>query len=589
MNKTIVELFAGVGGFRLGMEMLNTGWNTAWFSQWEPNKKNQFAYNCYVSHFGESVDLSGKNTSNQDIHSVNKKDVPDHTLLTGGFPCFSAGMKVLTDKGNINIEDVTTGMNVMTKSGKFHKVQKLFITPDKPLFKIQAIGVEDIFATINHPFLVSDEFGNISYKKLCDISTKSDYLCSFEICNNCFSSHKVASIEKTNRIETVYNLEVETDHSYVVNGVVVHNCQDYSVAQSLSSSRGIEGKKGVLWWDIRDILLEKRPPFVILENVDRLLKSPASQRGRDFGIILYCFYRLGYHVEWRVVNAAEYGGPQKRRRTFIFASLSDNEFSKVYSNNSPEKILQGNGFMARAFPIESMEDIRSLNFEEWLCQEKQRKTNENNSDILSLKEPITENGKEFEKGNHSGNDSKSNMEKELLLISNHFQWSFENSGFMTDGIISTAKTFAKKEPPVCLGDVLEGDVPEKYYLTEENRKKWEYLKGGKKIKRVSKTGHEYIYSEGPVAFPDYPDRPARTMLTSEGTTNRSSHAVKDPVTGRIRKITPLEAERIQGFPDNWTNTGMSDSQRYFCMGNALVVPMITRMGKILDEILSKEK
>ena len=54
-------------------------------------------------------------------------------------------------------------------------------------------------------------------------------------------------------------------------------CQDYSVARPLTDISGIEGKKGVLWWQIRDTLLAKRAPFVLLENVDRLLKSPASQ------------------------------------------------------------------------------------------------------------------------------------------------------------------------------------------------------------------------------------------------------------------------------------------------------------------------
>ena len=105
---------------------------------------------------------------------------------------------------------------------------------------------------------------------------------------------------------------------------------------------------------------------------------------------------------------------------------------------------------------------------------------------------------------------------------------------------------------------------------------------------MSKTGHEYTFSEGAIAFPDNLELPARTMLTSEGTLNRSSHVVLDPETNKLRIITPLEAERIQGFGDNWTNT-MPDRNRYFCMGNALVVPMITRMGKTLNEIFQNEE
>ena len=124
--------------------------------------------------------------------------------------------------------------------------------------------------------------------------------------------------------------------------------------------------------------------------------------------------------------------------------------------------------------------------------------------------------------------------------------------------------------------------------TEDKLPKWQYLKGAKKIERVAKTGFAYTFSEGPVAFPDSLDLPARTMLTSEATVNRSSHVIEDPANGRLRLITPLEAERIQGFEDNWTNTGMPQKFRYFCMGNALVVPLVTRMGNTLNKIFENE-
>ena len=97
-----------------------------------------------------------------------------------------------------------------------------------------------------------------------------------------------------------------------------------------------------------------------------------------------------------------------------------------------------------------------------------------------------------------------------------------------------------------------------------------------------------MYSEGPIAFPDPLDRPSRTMLTSESSLNRSTHVIADPVTGRLRLLTPVEAERLQGFDDEWTNTGMPEKFRYFCMGNALVVPMIERMGTVLNKIIEAE-
>lgn len=135
--------------------------------------------------------------------------------------------------------------------------------------------------------------------------------------------------------------------------------------------------------------------------------------------------------------------------------------------------------------------------------------------------------------------------------------------------------------------MLEPNVDAQYYL-DEQLEKWQYLKGSKKILRTSKSGHEYIFSEGAIAFPDPINLPARTMLTSESSVNRSTHVICDPQTNRYRLITPVEAERIQGFDDNWTNTGMPQKFRYFCMGNALVVPMVTRMGASLNEIFENE-
>ena len=405
MKKTICELFAGVGGFRLGFDRLDSGWETVWFSQWEPGAKTQWAHDCYVQHFGECTDLNGELHTGDDISTVDKKQIPDHALLVGGFPC-----------------------------------------------------------------------------------------------------------------------------------------QDYSVAHSLSSSKGIEGKKGVLWWQIRDILIEKKAPFVILENVDRLLKSPAKQRGRDFGVILACLSELGYSAEWRVVNAAQYGASQRRRRTFIFAYRNDTKYGLSMSTVSAEEIIKKFGLMAKSFPISDM-----------------------------------------------GKIANTVLDGDIVSVSDTFKFAFENAGYMNNGVIYTSKIIECEEAPITLGQILQSNVDEKFYISTEKMPKWTYLKGAKKIPRKSADGHEYVFSEGPIAFPDPWDRPGRTMLTSESTLNRSTHVVSDPATGRLRLLTPVEAERLQGFDDEWTNSGMPDRMRYFCMGNALVVPMITRMGNVLDTIIEQEK
>jgi DNA (cytosine-5)-methyltransferase 1 len=405
MKKTICELFAGVGGFRLGFDRLDSGWNTTWFSQWEPGARTQWAHDCYVQHYGDAPDMNDEYHTGEDISAMDKAAIPDHTLLVGGFPC-----------------------------------------------------------------------------------------------------------------------------------------QDYSVAHTLASSKGIEGKKGVLWWQIRDTLIAKKAPFCILENVDRLLKSPAKQRGRDFGIILACLSELGYSAEWRVVNAAQYGAAQRRRRIFIFAYRNDTNYGQKMADTSAQSIIHDDGLMVEAFPILDMD-------------------------------PITD----------------TSISADIVEVSDNFKFAFENAGYMHNGIVYTAKVIEAVEAPILLGDILQRDVAEKYYITGERMAKWTYLKGAKKIPRKSADGHEYVFSEGPIAFPDPWDRPGRTMLTSESTLNRSTHVVSDPGTGRLRLLTPIEAERLQGFEDDWTNTGMPDRMRYFCMGNALVVPMITRMGRVLDRIITQEQ
>ena len=404
MEKTVCELFAGVGGFRLGLERLQSGWRTVWFSQWEPGAKRQWAHECYVSHFGSCVDKSGEHSTGYDISTVNKENIPDHTLLVGDFPC-----------------------------------------------------------------------------------------------------------------------------------------QDYSVAHSLTSEQGIHGKKGVLWWQIYETVIAKKPPFCLFENVDRLLKSPSKQRGRDFGVMLACLNEQGYAVEWRIVNAATYGAAQRRRRVFIFAYRKDTAFYQQQHKLSAEAIIAKKGFFAKAFPISQISPM----------------------------------GCGF-------------LGSNIASVSDSFQFDFSNAGYMVDSSVYTTKVTEIEETPILLGQILESNVHEQYYISDEKMPKWEYMKGSKKIPRVAANGHEYFFSEGPVAFPDPWDRPGRTMLTSESTLNRSTHVVEDPGTRRKRLLTPREAERLQGFDDDWTATGMPERMRYFCMGNALVVPMITRMGIALDKILSNQ-
>lgn len=348
-------------------------------------------------------------------------------------------------------------------------------------------------------------------------------------------------------INTVNKQEIP-DHNLLVGGFP---CQDYSVARTISNEKGIEGKKGVLWWDIIDTIENKMPPFVLLENVDRLLRSPSTQRGRDFGVMLRSLLDNGYNVQWRVINAADYGFPQKRRRVFIFAYHNSTNYYKKMEKISPSDTIFKKGIFAETFPIKQKSSEKSK---------------------ASIKE-----------------------EKyiDLVDISDNFELHFFNSGLMKNGVIYSYKTEAIEGGVTTLEDILEDDVvDEKYFLDDEKLEKFSYLKGKKRIERTHKNGAKYIFSEGSIPFPDKLDIPARTMLTSESTTNRSSHIVKDKKTGKLRTLTPIEAERINMFPDDWTNIeddSMTERRRYFMMGNALVVGIIDRLGDYLDKIFDDEK
>lgn len=342
------------------------------------------------------------------------------------------------------------------------------------------------------------------------------------------------------------------NHTLLVGGFP---CQDYSVARTLSNEKGIKGKKGVLWWDIVDVLYEKKTPFIILENVDRLLKSPANQRGRDFAVMLKTLDKLGYIVQWRMINAGEYGMPQRRRRIFIFASLKETSYSKgILKQDNLEDYLVNDGFFNELFPI-IKENLRI-----------EKKSLNSFKDEVEVSENY-KNGKFLTTGIFCNGDI---INFDVLEKSN------ENIYTLGD-VIEKAKSYNKKD----LSD---------YVILGKDLEKWRYLKGSKQIPRKRPDGSKYFYSEGSMSFPDSLDLPSRTMLTSESSVNRSSHIVYDTQLGRYRKITEVEAELLQMFPPNWTDTGMTSRQRYFMMGNALVTGVISRLeGKLKKIILNEDK
>lgn len=339
-------------------------------------------------------------------------------------------------------------------------------------------------------------------------------------------------------------------------------CQDYSVARSKKNEQGIEGQKGVLFWEIVRATRIIRPRFLILENVDRLLKAPSKQRGRDFAIMLTAFNNLGYSVEWRVINAADYGRSQRRRRVFFFIYRNDIPFAlqmdqrfeeqeQVFDENRYDDYIFHEGLFATQFPI--------------------------------MNTPVKKRHVYYE------------LPEDIVEVSDNFSGTVWNTGVMRHGryySIDTAPNYDGE--PITLGEILqnEEEVPEKFFINNPAKlEKFQYLRGPKRIERTSADGHTYIYSEGGMSPTDDLNLPGRTMLTSEGTVNRSTHFLN--VNGRYRLITPVEAERLQDFPDNWTAlkrlsdgtiTEVSDKMRMFFMGNALVTDIVRKIAEFIVEI-----
>ncbi|MGX1928019.1 DNA (cytosine-5-)-methyltransferase [Flagellimonas sp. 2504JD4-2] len=340
-------------------------------------------------------------------------------------------------------------------------------------------------------------------------------------------------------IEEVPTSEIP-DHDMLVGGFP---CQDYSVATTLKNSKGLIGKKGVLWWSIHRILSEKenKPKYLFFENVDRLLKSPSAQRGRDFAVMLKSLNDLGYVVEWRVINAAEYGMPQRRRRVFFLGYHKSTPLYEKLSTTSPSNWILTEGTFASSFPVQKQTAISSFSLEK---------------DLVSL-------------------SSSFNLEQGLSP--------FLNSGISVDNEVHTLKTIPNYYGPrEVLSDILEDFENPEFRIADSDIPKWEYLKGAKKEIRRTKEGFAYNYSEGSMVFPDALDQPSRTIITGEGgkSPSRFKHVVQTS-TG-LRRLSPIELERLNMFPDNHTKLdGISNTKRAFFMGNALVVGVVEQMGNAL--------
>ena len=487
---SVAELFAGVGGFRLGLEghpdeHEETGFKVVFSNQWEPDEKAQWASKIYAERFGP------EGHTNDSIHDFTHpidgiKDIADHDLLVGGFPC-----------------------------------------------------------------------------------------------------------------------------------------QDYSVARTVSGELGIKGEKGKLWVDIARILRWKRPrpKMVFLENVPRLLNSPATARGLNFAIILNDLISMGYEVEWRVINAADYGMPQQRSRVFILAYRTPGSSSHITSTNGKARF----GSLKKTHgPISRwVLGVRDDMSEKW------------EKGPFATAFPCTG---EFPETAHS----LPSLDEFTQLKSSPFgntgyAWRYRYGGKSPKKqeirFWSTKVKAEYEGERTTLGDVLETKFHEDYEIDESRLDEWRYAKGTKNEFRLRKKDRKnvdkallarydfcmsaphaerrelwqdegwrkrfedavgpnafYRYDEGAMKF-DQLDKPSRTVVTDEigKTPSRMRHIVEYEE-GKFRRLMPVETERLNMFPDNWTAyEKIADSRRGFLMGNALVVGIISRLRGPIRELIFRRR
>lgn len=325
-------------------------------------------------------------------------------------------------------------------------------------------------------------------------------------------------------------------------------CQDYSRCQkSRDGFKGLQGTKGNLWWEIDRIVGEKRPPYVLFENVETVLNSPGSahkNRGRDFAAMLATMLDHGYVVEWRVISGADYGWCQRRPRIWILCALRETPVGqRIQAFHAQQDFLTSKSFFAQRFPCTPHEAKGQVQ-------------------VVSIGAAHTE-------------------------LRTDFTQVWGNAGTMVDGHCRTQFVEPAYSGPMgTLGSVLEHAPVGNYYCKDEDLPKWTFLKGAKnKIEKTKKDGTKYTWSEGAVQFPDPLDRFART-ITKSGTgrpsPDRSKMVFHDPANGKLRVLTPMECERLQGFPDNWSKAA-SEGWRYQLLGNSLITMIVQRIGQTLQD------
>ena len=302
-------------------------------------------------------------------------------------------------------------------------------------------------------------------------------------------------------------------------------CQDLSIA---GKRKGLAGERSGLWFEFARIIDELEPSWVVIENVPGLL---SSNGGRDLAVILSWLGNRGYGWTYRVLDAQYFGVPQRRRRVFIVASFGSERAAEVLfeRESSSGNFAQG-GEAGQADPRTFVINLANGG------------ANQNNVKESQVSDTLDTWGTQAVAFSHKAS-TKRNMPIGIDITP-----TLETS--------HNSMTVAYQSP----------------YVMAHGQANAEIVRDGS----PSLTRNH----EAPIVWHNHQqDGTIRMQEKAMPTVSRhwGTGGNNVPFVG-VRRLTPLECERLQGFPDGWTD-GQSDTQRYKQLGNAVAVPVVEWIGR----------
>jgi len=325
-------------------------------------------------------------------------------------------------------------------------------------------------------------------------------------------------------------------------------CQAFSIA---GKQKGFEDTRGTLFFEICRIAEAKKPPLLLLENVKGLL---SHDKGFTFQVILESLEELGYWVEWQVLNSRHFGVPQNRERVFIIGHLGGRGGREVFPiAESPE--------VATREPRRPKESVSTC-----IVGSYWKGADKHGQRTLIIEDFYKERG------------TRTYVEESPTLRG-------DRHGLKL--VIPTLNDRARleKRQRTLIAVVKSGSQTNRIYSPEGLSPTIPTPCGGRhipiiKVGNIFPSGHEAGGILDPRGISETP-RPMGSRGSSKVQAPKVlAHTVRHDM--RIRRLTPVECERLQGFPDGWTE-GVSDTQRYKLLGNAVTVNVIEFLGaRILD-------